>query len=348
MIKHLFVLFLIWGCGKPIVDKTLSSEERNSILTGVSENIILDTRMSANFDLLPLKGEVKKSGKFWSGDSWRLDRGSINNRWNTASKEGFGYRSPTRREAFTMPVDKIKTLSPSEKYDLFMGRYDYPLKNEVDFYARLGTASWEGICHGWAGATLNHEEPGPVVKINPDGIEIHFGASDIKALLSYAYSKILIRDEESIGKRCDEDDGDSTNENCDDDLSAESFHVVLANKLGLRGQSVILDIDRYREVWNHPVTKYESILEKMFSTPKGKKAIVRTKITYVDVVQKNSWQKHTPVYSHMTTRYELDIDTNGNIVKGKWLSKERPDFIWTIPKAEYFEGYLSGIKKLLK
>jgi hypothetical protein len=328
MLKHLIILFLISSCGKEISQNSQLKRSENAH-QGVSENLLLDTWMSLNFDLLPRKGEVKKSEKFWSGDSWPLMTGSINRRWNSEKQEGLNYLSPSLRQAFTMPANMIKSLSPSEKYDLFMGRYDYPLKFEVDWMARAGTEHWEGLCHGWAGATINHDEPDPKRVINPDGIEIFFGSSDIKALLSYAYSKILIAEQDSLGKRC-EDEKLVTEDFCHDDLTPVSFHVVLANKLGLRGQTVIADIDRFKEVWNHPIVKYESTVEKMKSTQNGKVAIIKTRITYLDVVKKNSWKKHPPVYSRMTAKYELAIDPLGNIKKGKWLSHERPDFLWTV------------------
>lgn len=240
----------------------------------------------------------------------------------------------------------MKELSPAEKYDLYMGRYDYPLKWEVDFFARGGTADWEGICHGWAGASIHHEEPNPKVVKNPDGIEIHFGSSDIKALLSYAYSKVLISINESIGKRCETED--EIEDKCNNDLEAHIFHVVLANKLGLRAQTVIADMDRYKEVWNHPLIKYESKIEKYVSITAGRKAIVKTKLTYLDVVEKNSWTPHPPVISYMTTRYELHLDEKGNILSGKWLSRERPDFLWVVQKQYKFDGYLDGVLNLVE
>lgn len=339
-----FCLALLIGCGKPI--SRSEPVTRKSIHQGVSEHILFDISMSMNFELLPLKGEVRKDKKYWSGDSWRHSRGSINLRWNSPERIGFNYLSPTPRDIFTYPVNRMKQLSPAEKYDLYKGRYDYPLKWEVDLFARGGIAEWEGICHGWAGASINHDQPKPKTVVNPDGIEIYFGSSDIKALASYAYSKVLIRNEDSLGRRCEEQG--FLDESCNDDLTPESFHAVLTNKIGLRGQTVIADLDRFKEVWNHPIVKYESVIEKKTGTAEKKKVVVRTKITYVDVVEKNSWEPHSSVFGVMTTKYELDLDERGNIVSGKWLSRDRPDFMWTISQAVKFEGYLDDVMTLLK
>lgn len=348
--RIIFLLLVLCGCGKPITGQEVTSWKSSLQYDGISESILLDISMSQNFDLLPLSGEVRKNGKYWSGDSWRLQQGSINKRWNTETKEGFHYFSPTRREALTMPEELMRQLSPSEKYDIYMGRYDFPLRWEVDYGARLATEGWEGLCHGWAGATINHPEPMAKTLMNPDGVPVYFGSSDIKALLSYAYSKVLIKEGQTIGKRCDENPQllNDEEDRCNDDLSPMSFHVVVANYIGLRGRSVIADIDRYREVWNHPVTAYESKIEKQYKVSGGRKVQVKTKITYLDVMEKNSWDPHPSLYSYMTMKYELDLDTKGNIIGGKWLSRERPDFLWVVSKQEQFEGYLSGIKDLLK
>lgn len=340
-------LFIICGCGKPITESKETARYISALHEGISTEILLDRTMSLNFDYLPLKGELRKKDRFWSGDSWRLNRGAINLRWNSPEKEGFDYLSPGPREAYTYPKAMLERLSPAEKYDLYMGRYDYPLRWEVDSLARMGSQSWEGLCHGWAGATVNHPEPSPKIMTNPDGVEIPFGSSDIKALLSYAYSKVLIKDEESLGKRCEEDNA-LLSENCDDDLSALSFHVVVSNKIGLRSQTLIADMDRYKEVWNHPILSYESTIEKMVSAPHGRTAVIRTKLIYLDVVEKNSWEKHPSVKSRMTVKYELKIDKAGNIIDGRWLTRERPDFLWTIEGREKFEGYLGGVMDLLK
>lgn len=348
MIKFLILgLFVIGGCGKPITESKDPAKYKNALTQGVSEEIILDLNMSLNFDLLPLSGETREKDKFWSGDSWRLSRGAINFRWNSPNQESFNYRSPGSREASAMSFADLKKLSPSEKYDLFKGRYDYPLKYEVDSLARTGIESWEGLCHGWAGASLNHAEPAAKIMMNPDGLEIPFGVSDIKALLTYTYSKIFIGEGQSKGKRC-ENDSTYIDENCDDDLTAVAFHAVLTNKLGLRGESFIADVERFKEVWNHPILSFESKVQKMTSTPAGKTAIISTRLSYIDVVEKNSWESLPDVVSYMTVKYELKIDRRGNMISGSWLSRERPDFVWTVTRPEVFTGYLSDVKLLLK
>src|SRR5690606_11411700 len=143
VIKYL-ILFLLISCGKPI---TNSGQDTYQIsLLGVAEEIFLGTHISFHFDLLPLKGSVISNGNLWSGDSWRLNRGAINFRWNSPLGPRFNYLSPTPRELVSIPREKLMQLAPAEKYDIYMGRYDYPLKYEVDTLARSGLESWEGLC----------------------------------------------------------------------------------------------------------------------------------------------------------------------------------------------------------
>lgn len=348
MTKFILVLLLsLIACGKPINDKTDQSY-KSPLLAGVSEENLLSMSVFLNFHLLPLRGEIKNRKKLWSGNSWQLIKGAINYRWNSPKKETIGYLSPSRREIFSMPQWKLEELSPSEKYDLYMGRYDYPLKNEVEWIARQATMEWEGLCHGWAGASLNHAEPGPKVMVNPDGLEIPFGSSDVKALLSYAYSKIILNENELLGKRCEEKI--IIQDHCDNDLTAMSFHAILANFLGLRGKSFVADLDRYKEVWNYPILSYESKILSLTKTSSGKTAIIRTSFDYLDVMEKNSWEirPNSSIVSKMTVEYELFLNKEGNMVGSKWLSRNRPDFIWIIPTREKFKGYLSGVHDLLK
>ena len=51
--------------------------------------------------------------------------------------------------------------------------------------------AWAGYCHGWAPAANRFEEPLPVTVRNADGVEIPFGSSDVKALLTYFEAEVV-------------------------------------------------------------------------------------------------------------------------------------------------------------
>lgn len=310
------------------------------------------------FANLPVTGKVKKTNHYWSGDYWALKKGNINYRWFAANKIGFGYKSPTKSEALRMTTRELAELSPSEKYDLFTGLYDYPLKNEVYRIANPGASIWEGICHGWSPATMNHPEPKPVLVKNPDGIDIPFGSTDLKALLSYYYAHVhQAPDNFQVGKRCYKEGMQRNDRTCINDLNAGAFHIVMANLIGIDGRGFIADMQRYDEVWNHPFTEYKSQVMG-YSMPDRTSAPgtvtrvdIQSVITYVDE-NGHDWHPvmNTPkqLSKLVTYRYFVELDSAGNVIGGEWISKERPDFLWMMTKPREFVGSLSQLGYLLE
>lgn len=316
----------------------------------VSDPEIMSYHFIKDFNALPLSGAVTSSEKYWSGDYWALKKGNINYRWFAKNKIGFNLNSPTRDRAKKMSIPELAELSPSEKYDLFTGRYDYPLKNEVYRISDPGAEIWEGICHGWSPAAMNHNEPRAKLVRNPDGIEIPFGSSDIKALISYYYAySYSATDTHQVGRRCFKDPRmfSSPNErDCTNDLNAGAFHVILANRIGKDGKGFVADLQRYKEVWNHPITSYKSTVTGRTSAG----VRVRTTITYVDE-NGHDWQpvKGTPKQEFKTADYEylIELDGTGKITGGEWISKQRPDFLWLVSRPREFTGTLSRLEELL-
>ena len=309
------------------------------------------------FSTLPLSGKVFSKARYWSGDYWALQKGSINYRWYSRDKKGFNLNSPTKEKARKMSIPELAALSPSEKYDLFTGRYDYPLRNEVAEIANPEAEIWEGMCHGWSPASMNHDEPTPKLMRNPDGIEIPFGSTDIKALISYYYAyHFKAPDTHQMGRRCFKGPFLNRESDCINDLNAGAFHLVLANRLGFDGKGLIADFQRFKEVWNHPITAYEAVITGR-SSPGNNAAPgtveeiqMKTKITYLDD-NGNDWHPviGTPkqAYKTVTYFYDLELDQEGNIIGGDWASKDRPDFLWLMHKPRKFEGILYRLFDLL-
>lgn len=306
-----------------------------------------------NFTDLPLRGDVRDQKHFWSGDFWPLNKGNINRRWNAPIRVGFNHRSPTLIELQTMPLDKIAELAPSEKYDLLMGTYDYPLRKEVNrTAANIQAELWEGMINGWAVASLLHMEPQPKTLTNPDGIQIPFGSEDIKGLLGYYYAYHHKQEATSmIGKPC-------LQRGCIEDVTAASFHLALANTVGVKKKAFLMDLDRTRDIWSHPIVAYESeyrgnalLHDKV--TP-GTDAIIRIKttVTYIDEALNMTWAPVIGTEHQLETKqvyqYWLHIDRDANIIGGEWKSNERPDYLWTLNETlPQFEGILSGLNSLI-
>lgn len=320
---------------------------------------LMSHQFQYDFQKLPLYGFAYHETNYWSGGYWNNKKGSINYRWNAEHPRGFNLDSPSKEKLSTMSLTEISKLAPSEKYDLYIGRYDYPLRKEVEKWADTRALSWEGICHGWAPASMNHPEPLPKTLLNPDGFQIPFGSSDIKAILSFFYAYgFEVPDTHQMGRRCMGRGPSRSNSDCYEDLNAGALHLVLANKIGRLGEGIIGDMNRYQEVWNHPIISYYSDILENDVPPHSSSAIgtkkrvkIRTKITYIDgtseswnPVRGTSKQKMKSKYLF----YYLEIDGQGKIIGGDWTSKDRIDFIWIKEPPKSFSGLYYGIKNLIK
>jgi len=326
---------------------------------GFSDPEIMSSGFTHELDKLPLNGTIDINPRGWSGDYWASKKGSINFRWNSPNPEGFKLKSPTQIEAKAMSSAQIATLAPSEKYDLLLGNYEYPLRKEVEDVASKLSSDWAGICHGWAPASLHHHEPQPKVLRNPEGLLIPFGSSDIKALLSYYYA-FYAEDESThqVGLRCFFGRWMGGARGCNEDLNAGAFHIVMSNMLGLRGEGFVADIDRFKEVWNQPIVAFESEITSPRLAPSefaAKNTVyelrIKTKLFYVDESDENSWQSvfgtNQQKISARQLQYRIELNREHKIIGGTWESEERPDFLWNRDKAKHFKGLFYRLPELL-
>jgi hypothetical protein len=350
------LLFTILGLSLSGVSVSSVNIEIDRAWMRVSDPLIMSTNFNFMMNELPLSGKVGDPKKYWSSDYWARYKGGINYRWNSSNPTGFNLRSPTQSQATQMSQAQLAALAPSEKWDLFIGRYDYPTKREVDNYASPGRPTWEGICDGWAGAAMNHSEPKPVTMTNPDGIEIPFGSSDIKGLLSWYYAKKYADGYDQMGRRCY--GTASSTDRCTHDMNAGAFHIVLANKIGRDGTSFIADIDRNSQVWNHLAYNYNSVIRYRNLPPRSTSASgtvsvmrVRTTVHYVFLLLRNTWEPVLGTSRQRTSsriyEYYLDINSQGKIIGGDWITTQRPDFLWLSRKTSRFSGLFSRLAELL-
>lgn len=340
--------FFLSGCGK--------APEMPHYESATIE--LLDGKDEVRFNLLPQKAEVNAKNILWPGDKWELNRGGINLRWNTPTPEGFYYESPGREELLFMTPEQMSSLSPTEKYDLLMARYEYPLREEVSGIIDPRANENKNLEMGWVQASIHHTEPSSKTVLNPDGLPLTFGSSDIKALLSYHYQYFHeLEHQGQLGRQCPHSSGwFNWNKDCKNDLNAGSFHVVLANKTN-RQETFMVDIERYKEVKNRAVLGFISRVEEesqnVTNTPLGtaKVLTVRTKVTYQDFAVAPSMEttKNTPYQKVIVKdyKYKLFIGPVSQIVGGEWVSEDRPDFLWTPVKTKGFKGLLEGLQKLL-
>lgn len=231
--------------------------------------------MFTNFNELPKVGKLADDRLGWSDSYWPSNMGSITYRWNSPNPQPFKYKFYTLLELKKLSKQEMSELSPSELYDISQSDYNYTLSKKILNLVSPRDLWWEGICHGWAPASLSYPEPSPVTVTNKEGLEVSFGSSDVKALLTaheaYNYNRNLYA---SVGVRCaargkvpgegDERDSysgtptlEESNTPACKDVNAGSFHLIITNLIGIHSKGFVADIDRYNDVWNQPITEYK-------------------------------------------------------------------------------------------
>lgn len=334
--------------------ETWQSESRPELLLG--------SRIVRNFKSLPLESILEGKTQPWSDTYWPSQKGGIADPYRTGV-EAWKFPLPTKALLLSgqYSQEKINELSPAAKFDLVRGYYHFPLTKMVLRETSPSNPSWWGICHGWSPAALNHPEPQPITVVNPDGLSIHFGSSDVKALISYyyadyAYNKRVVR---QLGDRCDGGGflGIGKPEECKKDINAGSFHLVLTNLIGLQHRGFVGDVSQGKQVWNQPIIGYESSVLKedgpTSSSARGtvKRVYLKTKMKYVVEIE----PQEAPVVGtamqsleEKTFHYWLELDANGNIIGGEFKNKMfsvAPDFFWTVQPMSFL-GEFSALNKI--
>ncbi len=251
---------------------------------------------------LPLSAKLLDDRLGWSETFWPSNVGGIAYRWNSANPTPFKYKFLTKEELKKMSQNELSELSPAELYDISQGDYKYSLTKKVLGQYSTKDLWWEGICHGWAQAASNYPEPDKTVVRNPDGINVPFGASDVKGLLAMhdaGNSKGLYA---RVGARCGvvgkvegeafPEDGivpppsaaDAARPECAD-VNAGTFHIVLSNMIGVYSKGFVADVDRFNDVWNQPIIGYESeLFEEQSVTAAEFKAGIAKKVRVVTLM----------------------------------------------------------------
>lgn len=257
------------------------------------------------------------------------------------------------------------------------------IKGSSEYDPKFEIPKWEGICHAWAPATIAYENPKPIIVRNKQGLEIPFGSSDLKALLAYGIhlenSRLipsLKGNTKFAGERCSEDfkklkEKLSRNEitqneyeeklnsgKCGEDINAGTFHLIVTNRIGILKKAFIIDQTRDDEVWNQPIFDYEIKnipLDRPWDISRDaaegtySHRLVEVKIKMiVEVPQTWNREENPRSIKEKIYKYYLDLDYNGNIIGGKWVSTDRPDFVWAKEKVSSFESILQNFERIYK
>ena len=341
------------------------SKQSKSSLTEKWDPINNPENLQSGFEYrlekLPLSGELQK--KPWSDTYWPSYMGGIANRWNAKRPvDSFKYKTYKLNELKRLSEKKLAELSPAEKYSILIQDYSYSLVEYERKRNHPTDETWFGLCHGWAPASTAFDEPNSTKMTNDDGIEIPFGASDVKALLIFVQQFDQTRGKEKgISDRCNHDLGKNP-ENANDpecrDMNAGSFHVVLSNQIGTLNRAIVGDLHRGIEVWNHPIYGFDSqiVSESADVYPTAapgtvKIVTVKTEMRYITEISP-SWDRATidsdpTQLASIFYDYQLELDSEGRILGGEWLQTDRVDFMW-VQEAPTFSGYFEKVEALYK
>jgi hypothetical protein len=169
---------------------------------------------------LPTEGSVSNEHIPWSDSYWPKNRGGAAYRWKQFAKEDarqdlspaeaqqifMNYHLASEAELLNMTQDQLDELSPTEKFDIYHGKFNYPITKgylKPGWFKKLfnkkmvnskNDAYWEGYCNAWSAVSLHYPEPAPVSKtvmVRNHPITINFGSGDIKALMVASYAEQL-------------------------------------------------------------------------------------------------------------------------------------------------------------
>ncbi len=306
---------------------------------------------------LPRTGEATKTP--WAASYWPVYQDSINYRWDGASSE-----SPSAKYARAFGLDPAAVedaVSRSNGVDGSGGdacTTTSQCASGESCSKRRGQTSgrciptWWGICHAWSPAAILEPEPKHAVTLGG----VTFKVNDIKALVELGYDdnvakSVSGRCEISSGERFDAN-GRPTNTDCRD-TNPGTWHVVVTNLLGLRGQSFVEDRTRDDEVWNQPLRGYRvtsltevsaSEANRLVTGDTGSYSFNARAVKLYDVKMTASYISESPsstdgnLSSRIATytktdsyRYVLEVDAAGKIIGGEWVGtskKAHPDFLW--------------------
>lgn len=281
--------------------------------------------------------------------SWRENRKKFNKRWERQDPRNLSAEDLVN----LAPSEKLDLLLSD--YDLTLSKNVWQAIAEHD--SRFGRiAMWEGVCHGWATAAIQAPRPVKMITVRSrDGkYEIPFHPHDLKALSSYLWANSLIQEGTRFeGKRCnnanrsfDPITGMSNDPSCNG-IDPAMFHLTLTHLMGMKKESFIINKNNDTQVWNQPLHSYKM---KFFNVTTGRDGNFDQSVVAIERVAndvrrssrapetrallgvtlevkylKESKPTRTDSDSaakdrikKLTYTYDLELDTEGDIVGGQW------------------------------
>lgn len=241
--------------------------------------------------------------------------------------------------------------------------------------------TWMGICHGWAPASIMIPEPKKSFEVSLENGrgEMRVFPHDVKGLISQLWAEARL-DYKFLGGRCNQKNpktdsaGRIVSSECFD-VNPSAWHIVLTHLLGGLKESFVLDATYDYEVWNQPIYNYKLKYFNPNSKETGslESSIVRysevkndpyknyrssntrylvgviSDIKYVVEINPSHTLNESESLSRLVTTtyyYDLELDSDYNIIGGEWYQKAHPDLLWKPIKGA--KAYFSGEERLAR
>lgn len=143
---------------------------------------------------------------------------------------------------------------------------------------QFGIGDWWGHCNAWSAAAIM--EPEPVREVTVGGVT--FTPADLKALLTEAWMECQ---SSFYGARNEWDGDEEARVKADfKDVTPAAFHIHLADQIGNKDKSFVIDRYTGSQVWNQPLKAYRSFIEPAYEVTEGAAAPVKraVKLTRYD------------------------------------------------------------------
>jgi hypothetical protein len=327
---------------------------------GLTQSALDETPWSDHYWAL-YQGEIA----YRYADSDLVDNKGWKHYWNYSQSHDFMdiFKSGDKHGIDVLsPAEKYDLLVGDEGGHLTQANWD----DGKSYYDADGKVEdWMGICNGWAPASYMVARPEHLIQVLAyDGeTPLDFYPSDIKALASSLWAKGKI-DSRFAGGRCNDkapktdDNGRILSQACFD-TNPGTWHLAIVNQIGVSRRSFVIDATYDYEVWNQPVYSYEysyfnpqtkeavdslkdatvamdDFTKDKFSKYRSKDAAyvvgIAMDMSYVEERDPNHVRQDSPDRDKVKTvryKYDLELDSDGEIIGGEWYSKAHPDFLWT-------------------
>ncbi|MDF1563876.1 MAG: proprotein convertase P-domain-containing protein [Deltaproteobacteria bacterium] len=202
------------------------------------------------------------------------------NRWMASNPDG-NWREQPDGIRYLEVVEEIKNLQNS----LPAVNVDTATEWEILNHGQgvPGVGGWWGHCNAWSAAAIM--DPEPRVATTVGGIE--FTPADVKGYLAEAWME---QRSSFHGSRANEDPWDKNSDGKTDwadtevaykDLTPASFHIFLADQIGNKDKSFVIDRYTGDQVWNQPMRAYQTRMEPLYEGETAmKRQVKQTSYSY--------------------------------------------------------------------